>query len=420
MVDWNEDGLKDLIIGEFSGRVLLYLNIGSPGNPVLTLSGYLEVDGHPILIDYDSVPFADDWDEDGRKDLLVGVMNGRIGLFINEGTNAAPIFNRTQYVTLASGAVLTVPSRAAPCVTDLDGDGFEDLVVGQISGNASYFRSIGENPTPRLQPPELLRIGGEATVNPGGMSRFAAFDWDADGLTDLIGGPQDGRIELFRQIEPGAVPAAPYLEVNFQGPAIVPDTGAVLNFTVWLENLSLDTLQLDVWADLFGPESRNWMALQEAPAILSPGAWIAHEFQWHIPATAPYGFYRAWIYAGDHQRLQFCNADTFDFQKALDLSDNIASSAHPQAPGGWEFQLSVSPNPFNPTTALQFALPEAQSVSLQIFNSAGQIIAILVSGYRDAGTHQWIWDATGLPSGIYFAKLETEKKIMIQKLLFLK
>jgi hypothetical protein len=46
--------------------------------------------------------------------------------------------------------------------------------------------------------------------------------------------------------------------------------------------------------------------------------------------------------------------------------------------------------------------------------------ALLGRGHRDAGIHQWIWDTTGLPSGIYLAKLATEKKIMIQKLLFLK
>ena len=420
MVDWNEDGSKDLIIGEFSGRVRLYLNIGSPGNPVLTYSGYLEVDGRPILIDYDSVPFAEDWDGDGRKDLLVGVMNGRIGLFINEGTNSAPVFNQTQFVTLASGEILRVPSRAAPCVADLDGDGFKDLVVGQISGNASYFRSSGETPTPQLQSPELLRIGGGETVNPGNMSRFAAMDWDGDGLVDLIGGPQDGRVELFRQIQADSVPPAPYLEVNFQGPAIVPDSGAVLNFTVMLENSSLDPLQLDVWADLFGPDNQNWMALDESSFILNPGAWIAHEFQWRVQATAPYGFYRAWIYAGDHHRLQFCNADTFDFQKALDLCDNIASSAHPQAPRGWEFQMSASPNPFNATTVISYQLPGNSYVHLRIYDIAGILVAELANGWREMGSHRVTWNAEGLPAGIYNAYLAAGKYRIVTKVFLCK
>jgi len=420
MVDWNEDGLKDLIIGEFSGRVRLYLNIGSPGNPVLTYSGYLEVDGRPILIDYDSVPFADDWDEDGRKDLLVGVMDGRIGLFINEGTNSAPVFNQTQFVTLTSGEILRVPSRAAPCVTDLDGDGFEDLVVGQISGYASYFRSTGENPSPMLEAPEILRIGGDAAVNPGGMSRFAAIDWDGDGLQDLIGGPQDGRIELFRQIDAGPVPPAPYLEVNFQGPAIVPDTGAVLNFTVMLENPSLDSLRLDVWADLFGPENQNWMALDEASVILNPGAWIAHEFQWRVPATAPYGFYRAWIYAGDHHRLQFCNTDTFDFQKALDFSANPLLSDCLNESDEGDLPLSASPNPFNPTTTISFRLPGKDYIQVQIYDTAGRLVADLVNGWREAGVQTVSFDAAKFPSGVYLARLYTGHGEQVQKLLLVK
>jgi hypothetical protein len=317
MVDWDEDGLKDLLVGQFNGRISYYRNIGMPGHPRLTFVEYLQVDGRPIIGDYDSVPFVDDWDEDGRKDLLMGTMDGRIWLYINEGTNAQPIFNQTQFVTLANGATLRVPSRSAPCVTDLDGDGFEDLVVGQINGHAGFFRSCDENPSPLLEAEVTLTMGSELPLSPGPFSRFAALDWDGDGRMDLLGGPQDGQVKLFRQIAPGPLPPPPYLEVNFQGPAIVPDTGAVLNFTCMLENPWIDTLSLDVWADLFAPGGRTFMGLQSAQFRMPPGGWIAHEFQWTVPAGAPYGFYQCWIYAGDQERLQVCAADTFEFQKAL-------------------------------------------------------------------------------------------------------
>jgi hypothetical protein len=256
-VDWNEDGLKDLLVGQFNGRISLYLNIGVPGVPLLTYSGYVLCGGDPILVDYDSVPFAVEWDNDGRKDLLVGDMNGDVWLYLNQGTNAAPLFTQSQFVTLASGQPLHVYSRAAPCVVDLDGDGLKDLVLGQMNGQASFFRSLGENPSPLLAEAVPLLIGGDTPIFTGPFSRFAALDWDQDGRMDLVGGGQDARLKLFRQIPPGPVAPAPILEVNFQGPATVPSTGEMLNFTCSVGNPSGQPLRLDVWADLFCPENRT-------------------------------------------------------------------------------------------------------------------------------------------------------------------
>ncbi len=49
--DWNGDGLKDLIVGQFtSGRVRVYLNSGSPSTPAYTTFTYLYADGSPISV----------------------------------------------------------------------------------------------------------------------------------------------------------------------------------------------------------------------------------------------------------------------------------------------------------------------------------------------------------------------------------
>jgi len=420
MVDWNEDGRKDLLVGQFNGQVALYLNEGTPGNPVLTFAGYLQVGGRALDVEYNSVPWVDDWDEDGRKDLLVGSMDGRVWLFINAGTNAAPLFNQVQYVMLACGDTLRVPSRAAPCVVDLDGDGLEDLIMGQINGNASYFRSLGENPTPLLDEPDTLRVGGEALLSPGPMSRFAALDWDGDGLMDLLGGPMDARLKLFRQIAPGSVPPAPLLEVLFEGPIVVPDSGAVLHFTCSLRNPSSQPLQFDIWADLFGPGNHNLMALQEAAVHLAPGESLAHDFQWRVPASAPYGFYRCYVFAGDHQRFQVCTADTFDFQKVLDLFDAKASSDQSPSISPQPLSLRAAPNPFNPSARINYELTEAGHIELAVFNAAGQQIATLVDGYREAGQHQVTWDASDLPTGVYLVALDAASSHAVQKVLLLK
>jgi len=64
------------------------------------------------------------------------------------------------------------------------------------------------------------------------------------------------------------------------------------------------------------------------------------------------------------------------------------------------------PNPFNPATTIEFALPRAAYVTLEIHNILGERIETLVSRPMSAGTYSVIWDASGVPSGVYFYKIE--------------
>lgn len=64
------------------------------------------------------------------------------------------------------------------------------------------------------------------------------------------------------------------------------------------------------------------------------------------------------------------------------------------------------PNPFNPTTTIEFAVPQAGYAALKVYNLIGQHVATLVDGFQTAGTHRIQMDASRLPSGIYFYRLE--------------
>jgi len=64
------------------------------------------------------------------------------------------------------------------------------------------------------------------------------------------------------------------------------------------------------------------------------------------------------------------------------------------------------PNPFNPTTAIEFNLPEATRVRLVVYNVLGREAARLVDGSLPAGPYWVTFDATGLPSGRYYYRLE--------------
>jgi hypothetical protein len=78
------------------------------------------------------------------------------------------------------------------------------------------------------------------------------------------------------------------------------------------------------------------------------------------------------------------------------------------------------PNPFNPTTRIDFSIPRPSEVSLKIFNVVGEEVATLLSAFLHSGSHSIEWNATGLPSGVYFYRLDvgdfssTKKMILLQ------
>jgi len=78
------------------------------------------------------------------------------------------------------------------------------------------------------------------------------------------------------------------------------------------------------------------------------------------------------------------------------------------------------PNPFNPTTNINFSIPVTGYVTLTIYNTLGQKIATLVNGIREAGTHNISFDGSNLISGIYFYKLESGNFVQVQKMILLK
>jgi hypothetical protein len=80
-----------------------------------------------------------------------------------------------------------------------------------------------------------------------------------------------------------------------------------------------------------------------------------------------------------------------------------------------------SPNPFNPVTSITFALPEASSVKLVIFNLQGQRVRTLISGHMHAGTHSVVWngmDAQGraVASGLYLYRLTDGASTLVRRM----
>ena len=82
--------------------------------------------------------------------------------------------------------------------------------------------------------------------------------------------------------------------------------------------------------------------------------------------------------------------------------------------------LSNYPNPFNPTTTIQFAVSTMTIASLGIYDISGKLVDTLVRGDFEAGEHEVIWNAVNHSSGIYFVELTSGKNRSVQKLVLLK
>jgi hypothetical protein len=86
-----------------------------------------------------------------------------------------------------------------------------------------------------------------------------------------------------------------------------------------------------------------------------------------------------------------------------------------------EYILSNNyPNPFNPTTTIDFSIPEQTNVRVIIYDALGNQVDVIADGVKSAGTYSVKWNASNHASGIYFYKLEAGNFIQIRKMVLMK
>lgn len=78
------------------------------------------------------------------------------------------------------------------------------------------------------------------------------------------------------------------------------------------------------------------------------------------------------------------------------------------------------PNPFNPITSIEYALPDAARVQIHVYNTLGQVVAVLVDSNHGAGLYTVQWDASDAASGLYFYRFKADNFSLTKKMLLLK
>jgi hypothetical protein len=222
--------------------------------------------------------------------------------------------------------------------------------------------------------------------------------------------------------------------IPYGPPITIPASGGSFDFNISLTNNEPTPTTFDTWIMVQLPSS-SWYGPVLGPVNLTlPGSTtIDRDRSQSVPATAPAGTY---LYEG---RVGFYpdaiwDAESFTFEKSLtgdgspiaewlntgesfdDFLTNAPDEALPEV-----YSLGQNyPNPFNPATTLSFNLPEAVKVRLSVFDISGRLVATLADGWRQAGTHDVTFDATGFASGLYVYRLQAGDFIASGKMVLMK
>lgn len=209
VVDWNGDDKKDLLVGQADGKVKIFLNTGMDENPTFDAGTFVQVgpSGSKTTMDVGdrATPCVVDWNNDARKDLVVGALDGRIRVFINEGTDAAPDFRSTAFVRVTGAELLVSGTRSSPDVLDLDGDGKKDILTGNTNGELFFYSNTGSDSEPNFAGYESVESDG-VPIDLAGTPRSRPFvcDWTGDGYFDVLIGTIDSKVHLYQSVpQPG-------------------------------------------------------------------------------------------------------------------------------------------------------------------------------------------------------------------------
>lgn len=442
--DIDADGDLDLFWGDFFNQSLYFLrNSGTASDPQLILEDSTFSDEAPVFSNGFNMPGLVDIDNDGDLDLLIGVLYfgtsiDSFHLYRNNGSDTSHAFMLETRNVLPT---IDVGATSIPLITDLDGDGQRDLLIGGENGSLTLFRRTAEvfsaDSMPRIDLAGLFNISpAAADLNNDGRTDLLIGDFngnvrlylqsdsgfvrtayaldgtsfglnaapvlvdvDRDGLTDLFVGTGGGRIVHYRNQGTSTQPDFVLQTANFQLIDVGDDARPVFNDVDGDGDLDLVVGAFDGSLKLFR---------QEGPSGGSSFQLVPGFFDTIIGALRSSAAFEDYDADGDPD-LIVGNA-----KGGLYFYENHRGAGPPPMSASL---IQSFPNPIKEFSVITFSVPKLAMTTLKVYDLRGRELTTLVEAVMEPGTHSATWNALNVASGVYVCRLRVGELTDSQKMI---
>lgn len=366
VADIDNDDEYEIVTGTFEGPV-------SP-DPFLLYAWENDgniINGFPIALSgvIKSTPAIGDLDDDGSKEIVVisydDTDDDSLYVFDASG-NLKPGFPLgVRYARLSS-----------PALGDIDGDGDLEIVVGGFDVSIEMLYGFHHNGSiVQNFPVQLIHPGGAFNIN----SSPVICDIDGDTTT----------VEIV-------------VKTNDYIFAIHQDTTTVSGFPYFIDDENHSgTHSPSPLVDDFDNDG-------DVEYVFSSIAGKIHFFDMPNVYNNNFGFWNS--YKHDMQNTGAI--------LPIPIFVDVKETDYPVIP---DFELLQNyPNPFNPTTKIEYQIPEINFITLKVYDVLGSELITLVNEEKPVGTYEVEFDATGLPSGIYFYRFKAGSFVGTKKMVLMK
>jgi hypothetical protein len=406
IADLDGDGLLELIVGEDTGNVLRYEQVAATGTDALKFN-VTTLFTNPFGTATTNAPNGgsyarpgvSDLDNDGLLDILVGSNDGTLRRYEQATANASTTagFNALGLVKMADGTTIDAGDVDKPLITDYNGDGYLDMLLGNRAGNIMLYTQSARDAATFTAVGNLTTAGTSATVinmgnsgtnasNMGGYAAPAITDIDGDGLLDLFIGNGSGSLYRYEQTQSAAVPTLsaplPVVLTSFTGQA-----GSAGSQLSWATAQEVKSASFVVEASADGS---TFAAVAELAA--AGNSTSARTYQ-YLDATAA-----ALNATRRYYRLRQVDLDgTVAYSAVVLVSRTVAATSA---------TFEVYPNPF--TSQLSVARPgtaEPQATVVTLLSLSGR--PVYTAKLSLGAAPQSLAALPELPAGVYILRLTT-------------